>query len=79
MKVIKLDGRHNLYGRGFRYAFVSRGYKSGWLTIERMIKQVEGVGTLGNISFIGKPKNGMRSYYLGFKKESTATAILLKI
>ena len=85
MKVIKLDGRHNLYRKGYRYAFL---FEHGrWATeansIERAVKELEGFHW--DNTFWGKPRispklgYSARPYYVGVKNESTATMAVLKM
>lgn len=85
MKVIKLDGRHNLYRKGYRYAFL---FEHGRWTaeansIERAVKELEGFHW--DNTFWGKSKFSkilgytVRPYYIGIKSESTATMALLKL
>ena len=84
MKVIKLDRRHNLYHKGYRYAFL---FEHGrWTTesnsIEKAVKQLEGYRW--DCTFWGKTRSNRlgyesRPYYVGFKNESTATMALLKM
>ncbi len=77
MKLIKLDGRHNLYRKGYRYAFVVNRWNADSGKIERAVKELE--GWRWDCTFWGKPKNGTRPYYVGFKNESTATMAMLKV
>lgn len=81
MKVIKLDGRHNLYRNGFKYAFVNNGYASGWYALEHKVKQAEDFGWAHDCTYIGKPDRytGCRTYYIGFNKEETATMVMLQL
>lgn len=85
MKVIKLDRRHNLYHKGYRYAFL---FEHGrWTTeansIERAVKELE--GWHWDCTFWGKSKFNRflgytaRPYYVGVKNESTVTMALLKV
>ena len=79
MKAIKLDYRHTLKRRGYSYAFkFSRGETRTW-TVEEAVRKLEGYGWSSNHTFYGKTKNGVRPYYVGFNKESTATMVMLKI
>jgi len=83
MKVIKLDRRHNLYHKGYRYAFLVERFNSDSNKIERAIKELEGFRW--DNTFWGKSKFNRilgytaRPYYVGFKNESTATMALLKM
>jgi hypothetical protein len=85
VKLIKLDGRHTLYHRGYRYAFL---FEHGRFTaeansIERAVKQLEGYHW--DNTFWGKarisPRLGysVRPYYVGLKNEATASMVLLKM
>ena len=78
MKLIKLDRRHNLYHKGYTYAFVINRWSDDSSKVERAVKDLEGFQW--DSTFWGKaPTFGSRPYYIGFKKESTATMALLKI
>lgn len=77
MKLIKLDGRHNLYRKGYRYAFMMVRFSSESNKIERAVKELEGF--YWDNTFWGKPKQYSRPYYVGFKNESTATMAMLKL
>lgn len=77
MKFIKLDARHNLYRRGFSYAFVFSGFTSSASRTERLVHDIEKIPFLTN-TFRGKqPKYGPRPYYVGFNRESTSSAVML--
>jgi hypothetical protein len=78
VKVIKLDGRHNLYRKGYRYAFLMNRFTSESSKIERAVKELEGFHW--DNTFWGKPKKyANRPFYVGFKNESTATMAVLKL
>ena len=83
MKVIKLDRRHNLYHKGYRYAFLINRFTSDSNRIEKAVRELE--GWRWDSTFWGKPKMDQslgftaRPYYVGFKNESTATMALLKL
>ena len=85
MKVIKLDRRHNLYHNGYRHAFLFEHgrWTSDANAVERAVKELEGFHW--NNTFWGKPRinprlgYSTRPYYVGFKNESTATMVLLKL
>lgn len=79
MKVIKLDRRHNLYHKGYRYAFLVDRFSTDSNRIEKAVKELE--GWRWDCTFWGKPKTNSwtRPYYVGFKNESTATMALLKL
>lgn len=84
MKVIKLNGRHNLYRRGFRYAFLFTDYNPltpNPFTVERLVKQVEGYGTFYQNTFYGKRVEGHERtpYYIGFNKPETETFVALSL
>lgn len=85
MKFIKLDGRHNLYQKGYRYAFLFEHgrWDRSVNYLERAVKQIEGVHW--DNTFWGKarlsPTVGyiVRPYYVGVKNESTASLVLLQV
>ena len=83
MILIKLDRRHRLYRSGYQYAFVVDRWTKEAYKIESAIIELEGVD-YGN-TFWGKYKMdksvgyNRRPYYIGFKKEYTATLVALKI
>lgn len=83
MKLIKLDRRHNLYHKGYRYAFRVNRWTSDSNKIEKIVKELEGFHW--DCTFWGKPTNTQgygflsRPYYIGMKKESTATMAMLKL
>ncbi len=84
MKYIKLDGRHTLYRRGYRYAFVFKTYAkdnpSEW-TIQRLVSDSEGMTWRHDNTFYGKrPSNGTRRpYYIGFNDLETAMLVQLQL
>lgn len=81
MKIVKLDRRHTLYHRGYHYAFVGNRWTAKSNKLESAVKKLE--GWHWDSTFWGKSKfnkelgHTMRPYYIGFKKESTATMALL--
>ncbi len=82
MKFIKLDRRHNLYHKGYRYAFRVDRWTSDSNGIERAVKELEGFRW--DNTFWGKPgtkSNGYasRPYYIGVRNESTGTMAMLKL
>jgi len=82
VKLIKLDRRHNLYHKGYRYAFLVERFNSDSNNIEKAVKELE--GWRWDMTFWGKPKMNERGYtsrpyYVGMKNESTATMALLKL
>ncbi len=83
MKLIKLDRRHNLYHKGYRYAFLVERFNSKSNNIERAVKELE--GWRWDNTFWGKPHFNKilgytsRPFYVGMKNESTATMVLLKL
>ena len=84
MKLIKLDRRHNLYHKGYRYAFRVERWTQESNKIERSVKELEGFPRLWDNTFWGKPgckHTGYvsRPFYVGFRNESTATMVLLKL
>jgi len=83
MKVIKLDRRHNLYHKGYRYAFLIERWSKDSNRIESAVKELEGYRWdctfWGKAKFDDKLGYTARPYYVGFKNESTATMALLKL
>ncbi len=82
MKLIKLDRRHNLYHKGYTYAFLVDRWTEDSNKIEKAVKKLEGFRW--DNTFWGKPScksNGYtrRPYYIGVKNESTATMALLSL
>lgn len=77
MKLIKLDYRHTLKRRGYDYAFKFRPRTTRTWAVEEAVRKLEGYGWLSNHTFYGKTKNGIKTYYVGFKKESTSTMVML--
>jgi hypothetical protein len=77
MKFIKLDRRHNLYHKGYRYAFRVKRWGADANKIESAVKELEGWRC--DMTFWGKPKEGTRPYYIGVRNESTATIAMLKL
>lgn len=84
MKFIKLDGRHNLYHKGYRFAFRFSGWSSEASRVERAVKDLEGYTKVWDNTFWGKAScksNGYasRPYYVGVRNESTGTIVTLKV
>lgn len=78
MKVIKLDGRHNLKRKGYSWAFRFKGWSTDAGKVESTVKKLE--GWHWDCTFWGKDNgNGYRPYYVGIKKESTVTMALLSL
>ena len=77
MKLIKLDRRHNLYRKGYRYAFRVNRWRSDSQKIERAVKELEGYHW--DCTFWGKPTKYERPYYIGMRNEQTATMAMLKL
>jgi hypothetical protein len=77
VKLIKLDRRHNLYHKGYRYAFLVNRWDRDSHKVEQAVKSLE--GWRWDSTFWGKPKDGSRPYYVGMKNESTATMVMLKL
>jgi len=81
MKVIKLDGRHNLYHKGYRFAFRFPSWSNDAGRVESAVKKLEGYQW--DCTFWAKPNrdrwgNGSsRCYYVGVKNESTTSIVLL--
>lgn len=83
MKLIKLDRRHNLYHKGYTYAFLFTRYGKDVpmnYEVERYVCDAEGLKWYDN-TYYGKPKKGYERtpYYVGFRNESTATVVMLKL
>jgi hypothetical protein len=77
VKVIKLDRRHNLYYKGYRYAFRINRWTADSNKIEKAVKDLE--GWRWDSTFWGKNNGNGRPYYIGFRNESTATMAMLKL
>ena len=79
MKLIKLDGRHNLKRKGYSWAFRFDGWSSSVIKVENTVKKLEGYRW--DCTFWGKPsgRNSSRPYYVGIKNESTVTMALLSL
>jgi hypothetical protein len=83
VRVIKLDGRHNLYHKGYRYAFKFSGRSHEAVNVERVVKQL--ADSRWDCTFLGKLKKDRwgnymsRPYYIGIKDELTATVVMLKL
>lgn len=79
MKLIKLDGRHNLKRKGYDWAFRFNGWSPAAGKVEIVVKKLE--GHRWDMTFWGKPsgRNTGRPYYVGVKNESTATMVLLSL
>lgn len=84
MKIIKLDRRHNLYRKGYVWAFRFEGWDSRASKVENAVNSLEGSGWYRR-TFWGKTKKTAYShrsispYYIGVKNESTITMVMLKI
>lgn len=85
MKLIKLDRRHHLYHRGYHYAFVFDGWGHKRHEVEIAVREAEGGKYWADNTFFGKSVinkhrgTSVTPYYIGFKKEFTATVVLLKV
>jgi hypothetical protein len=77
VKLIKLDGRHNLYHKGYRWAFRTWRWSPESNQLEQAVKQLE--GWRWDCTFWGKNNGIGRPYYIGMTKESTATMVMLKL
>ena len=78
MKVITLDGRHNLKRKGYAWAFRFKGWSTEAGRVENTVKKLEGFHW--DCTFWGKAnKYGSRPYYIGVKNESTLTIALLSL
>jgi len=83
MKMIKLDRRHNLYRNGYQYAFLFTEYGQdvpNSYEVERYVRNAEGLEWYDH-TFYGKQKKGQTRtpFYVGFRNESTATIVRLKL
>ena len=84
MKLIKLDRRHNLYHKGYQYAFVFTKYGHNVPcsnTVHRLVCRTEDIKWHETNTFYGKrEKYQTRTpYYVGFRNESTATLVRLQL
>lgn len=79
MKFIKLNGRHNLHRKGFRFAFSFDGYEDNMYKIEQLVRETEKL-SWGTHTFYGKPRDrrSVRKFYVGFRDEETALIVELK-
>jgi hypothetical protein len=79
VKVVKLDGRHNLKHKGYAWAFKFNGWTSQAAGVERIIAKSEGWSY--NNTFMGKAPDrySSRPYWVGVKKESTVSMVLLSL
>jgi hypothetical protein len=77
VKIVKLDRRHNLYHKGYTYAFRVPRWTPESNKIEKAVKELE--GWRWDNTFWGKDKGFGRPYYIGVRNESTAIMALLKI
>lgn len=82
MEFKKLDRRHNLYHKGYRYAYVFRGYEPRKLSeyqITELVRKAEDMDWFDH-TFYGKSDGvNRRAYYIGFKNESTHTLVQLQM
>ncbi len=85
MKVVKLDRRHHLFHKGYVYAFKFNGWKESRTTILNLIEKMERTNKWHN-TYWGKPvvdpdnrDYRMHPCWVGVKKESTVTAVLLSL
>ena len=64
--------------KGYSWAFKFKGWNSEAAKVESAVKKLEGFHW--DCTFWGKPNSwgGSRPYYVGVKKESTLTMVLLK-
>lgn len=78
MKIVKLDRRHNLFHKGYRYAFRVPRWTAETNRLEKVVKELEGYRW--DNTFWGKTtKFGSRPFYIGVKNESTLTMAMLKL
>lgn len=82
---VKLDARHNLYHKGYRFAYRCVGYSSDRCDryeLEAQVKKIEKVKLWDN-TYMGKvvkdAYGGYRGhvYWIGMKHESTHTMVAL--
>lgn len=80
MKLIKLNNRHNLGKAGYNYAFIFPTQDLNYFKVANLVKETEGYDWRSTHTFTGKTDSwGRRTRYVGFKKESTATMVQLKM
>ncbi len=79
MRVVKLDGRHNLKGKGYTWAFRFDGYENKAVQVDQLIAKAE--GWRYNNTHWGKRqgRHGSRPYWIGVKNESTISMVLLSL
>ena len=82
MKLIKLDRRHHLYHKGYRFAFVVDRFTKDTNRLEKAVTECQGYRY--DSTFWGKAKTGyrgytVRPYYIGLRNEATATLVMLKL
>jgi len=80
VKIIKLDRRHNLYHKGYTYAFVVNRFNADSNKLVQAVTELEGFRW--DNTFWGKHteyNRYNRPYYVGVKTESTLTLALLKV
>lgn len=81
-KFVKLDARHNLYHKGYRYAYRCVGYSKDRYALEAAVNKVEKVKLWHN-TYMGKnvyDENGNyigHIFWIGMKRETTHTMIAL--
>ena len=83
MEFIKLNRRHTLFHRGYKFAFVFRDWGKGRPNEHKMaelVRKIEPTPLYQN-EFYGKsPGTGQRRpFYIGFKNETTATMVQLQL
>ena len=82
VKFVKLDARHNLYHKGYRFAYRCVGYHPDRYALESQVKKIEKIKLWDN-TYTGKTVKDEYGYYvgciywIGMKHESTHTMITL--
>ena len=79
MKLIKLNGRYNLYHKGYRFAFRFNGWTAQATDVERAVKKLEGYHYDSIFWSKTYSSNGTRPFYVGVRNESTATMVSLML
>jgi hypothetical protein len=78
VRVVKLDGRHNLKGKGYAWAFRFDGYETRAGKVDRLVSNFEG-WRYNNTHWGKREGRGSRPYWIGFNKESTISMVLLSL
>ena len=81
MKLIKLNGSHQFFARGYDWAFVFNGYSPAVQRVEQEVNNIEGQCSmrhwLGGYVMSVDRISYKRQHYVGLRQESTATLIML--